>query len=416
MSERLKALREERQRAIVEMRAITDKAGQEKRDLSDEELAQHSKLFGEQEKRQKQIEALERQIEVERRAASQEGDREQERRGGNGSGTPASPRATPEYRAAFARFLAVGPNGMSGDEVRALAAGVGSQGGYTVVPEQFYNDFIKFVDDAVVIRGLATVIQVTGAASLGVPSLESDVADADWTSEAAIGGEDSSMAFGKRKLTPTPLGKLIKVSNDLLRAAASGAGKMDVESLVRARLGYKFAIPQEKAFLLGSGASQPLGLFVASPDGIPAARDIATGNTATSIGFDGLINARYGVKDQYRGKARWLFHRDGIKQIAGLKDSQNRYLWQPSVQVGQPDMLLGNQVISSEYVPNTFTTGKYVGLFGDFSFYWIADSMDLQIQRLVELYAATNQTGFIGRAFTDGQPVLGEAFARVKLA
>ena len=40
----------------------------------------------------------------------------------------------------------------------------------------------------------------------------------------------------------------------------------------------------------------------------------------------------------------------------------------------------------------------------------------MQIQRLVELYAATNQVGFIGRMELDGMPVLEEAFVRVKLA
>ena len=39
----------------------------------------------------------------------------------------------------------------------------------------------------------------------------------------------------------------------------------------------------------------------------------------------------------------------------------------------------------------------------------------MMIQRLNELYARTNQVGFIGRLETDGMPVLGEAFARVKL-
>ena len=70
----------------------------------------------------------------------------------------------------------------------------------------------------------------------------------------------------------------------------------------------------------------------------------------------------------------------------------------------------------SEYAPNTFTTGLYVGIIGDFSRYWIVDSLQLQFQRLVELYAATNQVGCIGRAETDAVPVLAEAFARVKLA
>ncbi len=67
----------------------------------------------------------------------------------------------------------------------------------------------------------------------------------------------------------------------------------------------------------------------------------------------------------------------------------------------------------SEYVPNTFTTGQYVGLLGDMSFYWIADAIELQIQRLVELYAEQNQTGFIGRLESDAMPVLEEAFSRI---
>jgi HK97 family phage major capsid protein len=73
------------------------------------------------------------------------------------------------------------------------------------------------------------------------------------------------------------------------------------------------------------------------------------------------------------------------------------------------------QFFLSEYVPNTFTTGKYVGIIGDFSFHWIADSMEFSIQVLMELYAESNQIGYIGRMECDAQPVLPEAFVRVKL-
>ena len=70
----------------------------------------------------------------------------------------------------------------------------------------------------------------------------------------------------------------------------------------------------------------------------------------------------------------------------------------------------------SEHAPNTFTTGLYLGIFGDFRHYWIADSMSFAVQRLVELYAETDQTGFVGRTSVDGAPVLEEAFARITLA
>ena len=75
---------------------------------------------------------------------------------------------------------------------------------------------------------------------LGAPTLDSDPADADWTSELQTGSEDTAMAFGKRNLYPQPLAKRIKLSNQLLRQAMIGP-----EALVIERLGYKFAVTQE---------------------------------------------------------------------------------------------------------------------------------------------------------------------------
>ena len=45
----------------------------------------------------------------------------------------------------------------------------------------------------------------------------------------------------------------------------------------------------------------------------------------------------------------------------------------------------------------------------------IADALDMEIQRLDELHARTNQVGFIGRLKSDSMPVLEECFSRVKL-
>lgn len=317
-------------------------------------------------------------------------------------------RTTEEYTRAFGQYLLRGVH--AGEELRALEASSDVAGGY-LVPMQFVARLIKAVDDLNFIRQMATVYPLSTGDSVGFPSLDSDPDDADWTSEIATGGEDSAMAFGRRELKPHALAKRIKVSNKLLRSAA-----MDVEDIVLERLGYKFSRTEEVAFLTGDGVDKPLGVFVASDAGISTARDISEGNLATEIQFDGLIEAKYSLKAQYWPNARWMFHRDGVKQVSKLTDANGQYLWQPSRQAGQPDMLLGHPVDMSENCPNTFTTGKYVGLFCDWSYYWIADALNMTIQRLVELYSEANQTGFIGRKETDGMPVLEEAFVRVKLA
>ena len=53
---------------------------------------------------------------------------------------------------------------------------------------------------------------------------------------------------------------------------------------------------------------------------------------------------------------------------------------------------------------------------GDFKAgYWIQDSLNFTVQRLEELYAETNQVGFIGRKETDGMVVNADAFRNLKV-
>jgi HK97 family phage major capsid protein len=78
-------------------------------------------------------------------------------------------------------------------------------------------------------------------------------------------------------------------------------------------------------------------------------------------------------------------------------------------------MLLSKPVNMSEYAPNTFTAGLYVGIYGDLKNYWIVDSLNLEVKVLAELYARTNQIDYLSRLETDGAPVMPAAFARVKL-
>jgi HK97 family phage major capsid protein len=406
----VKDLRNKRGKAIADARAILDKAEEEKRSLTTDESTQYDKLIADSQRLKDDIAREERQLELEREAAELAFNKEEQRKEGErGEKAAAGPRGSEEYRSAYEKFMRFGKDVLSGDEIRALSSGTDTQGGFLLMPEQMVGGILQDVDDMVFIRQRATKFSVPSAGSLGVPTLDADPDDADWTVELATGNEDSAMAFGKRNLEPHPVAKRIKISRDLLNRMPG------IEAFVKTRLAYKFGITQEKAFLTGTGAQQPLGLFIASANGIPTSRDVSDGNAATAPTFDGLINAKYTLKGQYWNRADWLFHRDCLKILAKIKDGEGQYIWRESVRSGEPDLLLGRPVMMSEYVPNTFTSALYVGILGDFSNYWIADALDMELQRLVELYAETNQIGLIGRMKMDGMPVLSEAFVRVKL-
>lgn len=416
MSDRLKALREKRGKAGKAMRDLIDQVEKENRDMTDEELATHGKLFDETENLRQQIEAEERTIETERRAAEDQAEAE-ERAGAVNPGRDGDDRETREaaINLGFRSWLRSGGRftGEGAEAFRAYQTGIDTEGGYVVPPQEMLDRLIQGVNDRVFIRQRAAaagnLFQLPTADSLGVPTLDTDAEDADWTTELETGNEEDTLRIGKRELRPHPLAKLVKISKTLRRKAPR------FDQIVMDRLAYKVGVTLEKGYLTGSGASQPLGVFTASSDGISTGRDVATGNTSTSITADGLIEAKFKLKEQYWGRADWLFHRDAVKQIAKLKDGDGQYMWRMSMRDGEPDRLMGRPLMISEYAPNTFTTGLYVGIFGDFSHYWIVEAMNLQIQVLVELYAATNQDGFIERYEGDGAPVLEEAFARVTL-
>jgi HK97 family phage major capsid protein len=320
------------------------------------------------------------------------------------------------YLAAYDRYLAYGEKNLSREQSEQLGLVVAKddKGGYAS-PVAMTSRLIKFVDDNVFMRQLATVLPpIMDAVSLGAVSYDSDTGDADWTAEipASEITEDDGTTFGKRELRPHLLTKLIKASDKFLRVAAGLPG--GAANFLAQRMGYKFSITEEKAFLTGTGSQQPLGVFVASDLGISTGRDY-TCASSTDFTADEVIDSLGALKTQYQDRATGLFSRTFIRRLRLKKDANGQYLWQPGLVAGQPDRVLNRPYVQSEHVPATFTAGLYVGMWGDFSWYWIQDSLGMAVQRLSELFQLKNQTGFLGRKETDGMPVLEEAFSRIKL-
>ncbi len=328
----LRELRAERGQCIADARAIVDGAENSKRALTADDQAAYDKAMDRAIELRGTIERAEKLQDEERSLADR---RDPDAR---------KPDGEPNAMDGFRSWVKSGnTNVPGGEEFRAMSAGVSTEGGYLVAPEQFVASLIKNIDDSVFLRGLATKYSLTSSASLGVPTLTANPADFDWTTELQTGSEDSTMAFGKRRMEPHPLAKRIKVSSTLLRTAS-----LPAEQIVTDRMAYVFAITMEQAYLTGNGNQRPLGVFTASANGVPTSRDVATDNTTTSITADGLINAKYSLKGQYQANASWLFHRDAVKQIAKLKDGEGQYLWKGAMREGEPDTLLGRPVMMSE--------------------------------------------------------------------
>ena len=123
----------------------------------------------------------------------------------------------------------------------------------------------------------------------------------------------------------------------------------------------------------------------------------------------------YALKAPYRKKGIFLCNESTVKALRKLKDNNGQYLWSPAIAPGQPDTILGRPIRTSAYIP-AVAAGAKVLAFGDYSFFWIADRQGRNFRRLGELFAVTDQTGFLATERVDGKLILPEAVQILSMA
>ena len=316
--------------------------------------------------------------------------------------TPAKPdagktgRATDEYKKAF--WTAMRNKTPHFDVFNALQIGTDSEGGF-LVPDEFENKLIDKLGDENIIRSLATVIK-SSSGDKKIPVVAGH-GEAVWTDEEAAFTE-SDDSFGMITLGAHKLTSIIKVSEELLNDAA-----FDIEGYISNEFVRRMAAAEENAFINGDGTGRPTGIINTAETGV-------TSSAANAITTDELIDLYHSLRSPYRKNAVFVANDSTIKTIRQLKDLNGVYLWQPGLKEGQPDTLIGNKIYSSSYMPE-IGASKIPLLFGDMSYYWIADRQGRIFQRLNELYAATGQIGFRTYQRVDGKLTLPEAVKTLKM-
>ena len=290
---------------------------------------------------------------------------------------------------------------VSANVMNALKEGSDSDGGY-LVPDEFENQLIQKLHQENVLRSISHVIQ-TSSGDHKIPVVASE-GTASWLDEEAAYTESNS-SFGQVTLGAHKLGTLIKVSDELLNDSA-----FDLTNYISTEFARRLGDSEEEAFLTGNGTGRPTGILNDSN----GAKDGVTAADADAITFDELIDLFYSLKEPYRKNAVFLMNDSTVKAVRKLKDQNGQYIWQPSVHLGTPDMILNRPVFTSQYMP-TLSAGNKIALFGDFSYYWIADRQGRTFKRLNELYAVNGQVGFLGSQRVDAKTILPEALTTLKM-
>ncbi|WP_186422572.1 phage major capsid protein [Lacrimispora celerecrescens] len=384
-------LREKRAKAWEAAKKFLDEKRCEDGCLSTEDTATYEKMEADVVNLGKEIERLERQAAIDLELSKPTSTPITNKPNGNPSGEEKTGRAGMEYRREF--WNAMRKKNYY-DVNNALQIGTDSEGGY-LVPDEFEQTLVQGLEEENVFRTLATIIQ-TSSGDRKIPVVATK-GEASWVDEEGQIPE-SDDSFGQVAIAAYKVATMIKVSDELLNDSV-----FNMEAYISNEFSRRIGAKEEEAFLVGDGKGKPTGIFNAT-GGASEGVTTATAN----ITFDDVMDLFYSVKSPYRKKSTFVMNDSTVKALRKLKDNNGTYIWQPSVQAGQPDTVLNRPVVTSAYAPAIVAGGKVIA-FGDFKYYWIADRQGRSFKRLNELFAANGQIGFLGSQRVDGKLILPEA-------
>lgn len=299
-------------------------------------------------------------------------------------------RASDEYKKALLQAMRTNFRQIS----NVLQEGIDPQGGY-LVPDEYDKRLIDILTEENVMRTLGTNITTSGEHKINIAATKPAAA---WIEE---GG---TLTFGDATfdqiiLDAHKLHVAIKVTEELLYDNA-----FNLENYILTQFGKALSNAEEDAFINGTGVGQPLGILAETG----GAQVGITTASSTKVTADEIINLVYSLKRPYRKNAVFLANDVCVAELRKLKDNNGQYLWQPSLQAGEPDRVLGYKVYTSPYFPVPTAGGTAVA-FGDFSYYNIGDRGTRSFAELKELFAGNGMIGFVAKERVDGKLVLPEA-------
>ncbi len=392
--EQIKALKERRARVWEESKALLDEVsdesrGDERGKWSADQDEKWEKLEADLANLDKQIDRAEKILDADYRDARVVEQRVEE------TGEPED-----RYNDVFAKWIRDGVHGLEPEErqilmgkqvskeERAQGVGTGSAGGYTV-PEGFWNRVSETMLAFGNVAAVANVI-TTGSGN-DLPWLTND----DTGNKGAILAENTQISeqdvtFGLRNLGAyLYTSKLIRVSYQLLQDS-----EIDIEGFLARKMAMRLARIHNEHQTTGTNVGQPQGIVTAATTGKTTA-------SATAITFDEIIDLIHSVDPDYRATATGFMLSDGVlAYLRKVRDDSGgsglgRPLWEPSVQVGEPNTIHGHPYTINQDMAATVATGNTTVLFGDFNTgYVVRNVRGLSTVRLDERYADFLQVGW----------------------
>ncbi|TDR94198.1 phage major capsid protein [Enterovirga rhinocerotis] len=303
--------------------------------------------------------------------------------GGGGSEGPVSAEVR-AYRGHFASYFRQGDGEreVKAYNVKAAArTGSNPDGGY-LVSDEIETTIGRVLGKVSAMRQLASVRTIGGGSYKKMHGVGG--ATSGWVGETGGRPETATPKLAELSFPTMELYAMPAATQTLLDDAV-----VDIGAWLGDEVSLTFAEQEGAAFILGDGVSRPRGLLT-----VPTVADANWGwgkvgfvASGAAAGFDGdapadaLIDLVQAVRGGYRQNAGFLMNRKTVATIRKFKDGQGNYLWQPSIQVGDPSTVLGYGITDDDNMPDV-GAGAFPIAFGDFRRgYLIVDRAGVRVLR-----------------------------------
>lgn len=361
MNKKMKALQEQRNAAVEELKALTGKVEAEVRAFTDEENTKFNEL-------EKKVKDLDSSIEMLERAEKYE------------FKEPAQASEDKVKETTEARELRAFENYIRGVVLEERADNLTSGDNGAVIPKSIAKKIIKKVHDISPVFSKATRYNVKG--ELNVPYYPADSKDIQMTYvEEFVELESSSGKFGTISLKGFLAGALTKVSKSLINNS-----NFDIVSFVVDAMAETVSRWVEGQLLKGT---------TGKVDGmIKGITQTVTTKAVNKVDADDLIQLQESIPDAYQEEACWIMTKNTRTAIRQLKDNNGQYLLNQDATTKWGYTLFGKPVYASENMDEV-ATGKNAIIYGDLSGLAVKLSEEMEIEVLREKFATQHAVGVV---------------------
>jgi HK97 family phage major capsid protein len=258
----------------------------------------------------------------------------------------------------------------------AMSEGTNTAGGY-FTPIEWDRTII---DRLKLVSPIRSISQVQSTTKRGWTKLLNDRnVGSGWVGETAARPQTTNPGLVPLQFVVGEIYAMPAATQDLLDDAEG----VNLQDWLAGEVELEFSRQEGIAFVGGDGVNKPNGLLTYTDNTIHPWGPIATvvsGNAAL-LTQDGIINLVNDLPSAFVPNARFIANRKTIGAVRKFKDAQGNYQWQPSLQLGTPQTLLGYPITEVPDMPD-IAANSIPAMFGDFQRgYLVIDRMGVRVLR-----------------------------------